>query len=167
MAVNDTVRGLKGTITKLKEENAGLAQKLEDATRYAEDLLEEKNEVLRQRDAAGREAAHADSAAQAHRARADELERELNRIRAAEREALENLRASEAERHRLNGYIQRVAEDDAVRDGSYEVADRRTLPRRPAAPLSPVESYGGAGSARWGVDVRGSALNSERGGRRY
>ncbi|MFG1300342.1 hypothetical protein V5F49_11165 [Xanthobacter sp. V3C-3] len=167
MAVNDTVRGLKGAITRLKEENARLEVNLgaEIKLRLAGD--EGLQEMARQRDVAVREAQRAVSEAQADKALADGLGRELDRVRASEREALEKLRTSEAERHRLNGYIQRVAEDDAVRDGSYEVADRRTIPRRPAAPLSPVESYGGAGSAQWGVDFRDNSLISERGRRRY
>lgn len=167
MAVNGTVRGLKGTITKLKEEIAGLAQKLEDATRYAEDQLEEKNEVLRQRDAAVREPGRADSAAQAHKARADELEKELFAIRNSEADAQRRLKVAELEQARLNGYVQRVAEDDAVREGLVEAADSRSIPRRPAPPLSPVTSYGGLGTSRWGIDIRDSTMNSDRGARRY
>lgn len=151
MAVNDTVRGLKGTITKLKEEIVQRDDALALARRDANFATEEKNNAARRLAAVEREMERADSRAEAHKARADQLEKELERSRASELEAWTKLRASEAERNRLNGYIQRVAEDDAAREGNVEVADSRSVPRRPSPPLSlgpdytyPSDMYAGA-----------------------
>ncbi|GLI25625.1 chromosome segregation ATPase [Xanthobacter flavus] len=158
MAVNDTVRGLKGTITKLKEEIARIEVARDDAVaarhvfQSAHEEAEQAKADLERRIAfLKRDVQRTEDAASAHKARADQLERELEHSRSLELDAVTKLRASEAERNRLNGYIQRVAEDDAAREGNMDVADSRSVPRRPPPPLShgpdytyPTDMYGGA-----------------------
>lgn len=151
MATADQVRGLKGTITKLQQEIVALEDRLENVIKGGT-VLEDERMAANQRVA---DLEHllkrADEAAAARKAQTEQLQKELERSRASELEAWNKLRASEAERNRLNGYIQRVAEDDAAREGNVEVADSRSVPRRPAPPLSlgpdytyPADMYGGA-----------------------
>lgn len=135
MAVNDTVRGLKGTITKLQ-------QQLEAANAYNDELLR-TNEALVARVADLEKTYRAfNTAIDGHNGAVARLEKDIDRARRSETDALIRLQASEAERNRLNGYIQRVAEDDAAREGNADVADVRSVPRRPAPPLSHGPDYG-------------------------
>ena len=152
MAVNDTVRGLKGTITKLREECARLEVKLGDEIRLRLAADEGLAEMARQRDGALELMRRADSAAQAHEARADQLQQQLNEARKTEADASYRLKAAEMEQARLNGYIQRVAEDDMAREGHIEMADIRSVPRRPSPPFSHPSNYAGGAFTRPDTD---------------
>lgn len=152
MATADQVRGLKGTITKLKEENARLEVKLGDEIKLRLAADEGLAEMARQRDVATAQMQRADSAAQAHKARADDLQKQLEQLRQSKEEAWARMKVAELEQARLNGYIQRVAEDDAAREGNVEVADSRSVPRRPSPPLSFPSNYAGGTFNRQDTD---------------
>lgn len=143
MAVNDTVRGLKGTITKQKEEIAVLEASLEVANGAAAQYQEENDALHKQIGYLERDLKRADEAVGAHKARADDLQRQLDHSRQSRDEAWARMKVAELEQARLNGYIQRVAEDDAAREGNVEVADSRSVPRRPSPPLSYPSNYAG------------------------
>ena len=152
MATADQVRGLKGALTKSEQEREKLLHQLEDANRYADDVLEVKRRLERSLEVAVEQMQRADSAAQAHKARADQLQKDLNEARKSEADACYRLKAAELEQARLNGYIQRVAEDDAAREGNVEVADSRSVPRRPSPPLSYPSNYAGGTFGRPDTD---------------
>jgi chromosome segregation ATPase len=63
----------------------------------------------------------------------------------------ERLASTEAETARLRGYLERVHEDDVVREGMVEIEDeqgKRMVPKRPSPMISQQSvSYAGGGSS--------------------
>lgn len=161
MATADQVRGLKGTITKLQQEIVALEDRLENVIKGGTVLEDERIAANKRVSDLEQLLKRADDTAAAHRARADQLQKDLNEARKSEADACYRLKAAELEQARLNGYIQRVAEDDAVREGNVEVADSRSVPRRPSPPLSYPSNYAG------GTFNRQDADGYSNGARRY